>query len=171
MDQPERQSPQLPPADHLAGFDFMSTRWDAKIPQGVQTNDILDPAFWAHHGVKLKPMDEIRARAEDGSWIAYLLVLDCSRTWAKVKLLAMHPLTTQDVSLTQASEADVKAFVALHTVKHRGPHKWSIVRNGDKAVIEEGIEQREDAAAKLEALARKQVGAPPAVQRPAAVTA
>lgn len=155
----EKQQVQLPPND-LATFDYVSTRFDAMVQKGVRPEDLLAPAFWAHHGVKMKPMDEVRVRAEDGTWVAYLLVLDCSRTWAKMKQLALHQLGTADVSLTQASEAEVKAFIDAHEVKHRGPLKWSVVRTSDRAVLAEGIAQREEARSWLEKHAREQVGGP-----------
>jgi hypothetical protein len=157
--QNEQQLIQLPP-NELNGFEYVSTSWDARIALNVKPDELLKPAFWAHHAVKLKPMDEIRARAEDGTWLGYYVVLDCSRTWAKVHCLAMHQLTSGDVSLTQASEAEVKAFVEAHTVVHRGPHKWSVVRKSDRAVLIEGIGQREEAHGWLDKQARGQVGAP-----------
>ena len=148
---------QLPPND-LMLFEEASSRWSAKIAQGVQPEALLVPSFWAHRATKLKPLDEIRAHAEDGTWVAYFIVLDCSRTWAKVKELSRHNLGTADVSLTQASEADVKAFIEQHNVVHRGPHKWSVVRKADKAVLQEGLALRGDAEAWLDQHARMQVG-------------
>ncbi len=163
----EKQLIQLPPND-LAGFDYVSTRFDARIAQGVRPEQLLEPAFWAHHAVKLKPMDEIRARAEDGTWVGYYLVLDSSRTWAKVKQLSLHHLGTADVSLTQASESEMQGFIGAHEVKHRGPHKWSVVRKSDGAVIVEGIAQRDEATAWLKTHARQQVGAPASAREPVA---
>lgn len=154
---PEKAIIQLPP-NELNQFDYVSQRFDAEIPVGVPPEALLKPEFWAHQAVKLQPMNEIRARAKDGTWVAYYVVLDCSRTWAKVHQLSFHRLTTADVSLSQSSEVDVKAFMEAHRVVHRGPHKWSIVRKGDGAVIEQGIEQRDAATAELERLARQQVG-------------
>lgn len=156
-----QQQIQLGP-NALEQFDYVSTRHSAKIQHGISPDEILKPAFWAHHALKLKPLDEIRAHAEDGTWLANYVVLDCSRTWAKVQLLSMHRLTTSDVSQTQASDIEVKAFIDAHEVKHRGPHAWSIVRRSDKAVLEQGIAVKDDAIAWLEKHAREQVGAPAA---------
>lgn len=166
----DSQQIQLGP-NGLQGFDYVSTRHDALIPIGVPVSALLEPAFWAHHGVKLKPMDEIRARAEDGTWMANFLVLDCSRTWAKVKQLDYHSLTSGDVAVTQASEAEVKAVMDAHQVVHRGPHKWSVVRKSDKAVLEENLGEKEKATAWLEDHARAMVGAPKPAARPENVAA
>ena len=166
----DRQMIQLGPND-LFPFEYVSTRHDAKIAQGVKPEDLLVPGFWAHQATKLKPLDEIRAHAEDGTWIANYLVLDCSRTWAKVKQLSLHQLGTADVALTQASELDVKSFKDQHLVKHRGPHKWSVVRKADGAVLEQGMGLRDEAEAWLENHARQHVGAPPATAKPQPVAA
>lgn len=153
--QNEKQLIQLPP-NALGQLDYVSTRHDAVVQQGVDPKAILVPSFWAHHAVKMKPMDEIRARAEDGTWVAYLIVTDASRTWAKVQQLSLHRLTTADVAMTQANEADVEAFKAAHKVVHRGPRGWSIVRKGDDAVIAEDKSTKPDALAELDRLARTQ---------------
>ncbi|MGH8678785.1 MAG: hypothetical protein ACREUQ_10590 [Burkholderiales bacterium] len=157
----ETKVPQLDPGmDGLALFEHVSTRYDAKINHGVTLEQILVPAFWAHHAVRLKPMDEIRARAEDGTWIAELTVLDCSRTWASVCLRSVHHFTTSDVSISKASESEVKTFIEAHRVVWRGPRKFSVIRNEDNAVLTEGIEQKENAKIWLEKHARKQIGSP-----------
>ena len=153
------QSIQLGPND-LQLFEYVSQRYDAMVQHGVQPEALLAPEFWAHHAVKLRPMNEIRARSEDGTWIADLVVLDCSRTWAKVHLLALHRLTTKDVSLTQSSEQEVQAFVDSHEVRFNQGRKWHVVRKSDRAVIQDQITEKEAAQAWLATHARSTVGAP-----------
>jgi hypothetical protein len=151
----EPAKPQLPPMG-LALFETNSLRHDAVIPMGVPPAALLEPTFWSHHAVKLAPWHEIRARAADGTWVANYLVLDTSRTWARVKQLDFHRLTTGDQADTQASAQEVKEFIARHQVKHRGAHRWTIL-DGEH-IIEEGIASKEEANAKLETLARQAVG-------------
>ena len=166
----EKALPQLAPGD-FALFEHVSTRYDALIPQGVTQEQLVNPAFWAHHAVKLRPMDEIRARAQDGSWMATLVVLDSSRTWAKVKLLSIDHLTTGDVALTEASIAERKAFIDGHDIVLRGQHKWCVIRKQDKVVVQEDLGTKAAATAWLEALATNIGGAPAKIpQTPAAVT-
>lgn len=163
--------PQLAPMG-LNGFDYVSTRFDALIPIGVTLEQILNPAFWAHHAVKLKPMDEIRARAEDGTWLAYLVVLDTSRTWAKVAHLGVHHLTTRDVSLSQASQEQRAEFIAAHKVVHRGSMKWSVVRKADSAVLAQELNEKSAAEKWLEDHATAQTGIAPApAKKPEPATA
>jgi len=153
----------------MESLEYASQHFDAKIAQGVTPPDLLVPGFWAHHAIKLKPFDEIRVHAEDGTWMAYYVVLDCSRTWAKVHCLSTHHLTTGDVAMSQASEAEVKSFINQHQIVHRGPRGWSVVRKGDKAILVEDL-QKDQAAIWLEAHARTMIGAPPA-PKPEAVAA
>lgn len=166
----QKQLVQLPP-NNLYLFEQISTRYDAEIPQGVTQEHLLEPAFWAHKASQLRPWDEIRARATDGTWVATYVVTDCSRTWARVRQLSFHRLTTGEVAETQASEQAVKDFVGAHNVVFRGAqHKWSITRKADKAVIEEGIGEKDAAERRLEQLARNHVGGV-AERRPATATA
>lgn len=161
MDPKDAPSVQLTPGrENLAPLDYASTRYDARIPVGVSKDDILRPEFWAHHAKDLRPFDEIRARAVDGSWVSYLMVLDCSRTWARVMQMSHFNLTTSDVSLTQSSENEVAAMVAAHEVRYRGAAKFSVIRKSDEALIKEGIASKIEAQAWLEDHARKMVGAP-----------
>ncbi len=153
----EKQLIQLAP-NELQFYEQASLRWDCKIPAGVNLEDVMVPAFWSHHAMKLAPWHEIRVRAEDGTWMANLIVLDSSRTWARVAILSCHGFSSRDVSQSQASEVEVKSVLEAHSIVHRGPHKWSIVRKADKAIIQEGIEQKETAITELEKFARSQVG-------------
>lgn len=160
----DKQAIQLAPGlENLQPFEQMSTYHQARIPKEVTKDDILAPEFWAHHAARLRAYDEIRAVSGDGTWIAYLIVTDCSRTWAKVKLREFVTLTGSDVAQTQAANADLQAIMDTHEVKHRGPHKWSIVRKSDRAVIEQGFESKDAADQWLKEHARTLSGAPVAV--------
>lgn len=161
----QAQIAQLGPGD-LVGFEYISTRWDARIGQGIDPVELENPAFWAHQAMQLKPFDEIRARAEDGSWIGHYIVLDCSRNWAKVKLDRLINLTTADVSATQASKAALDPFLAQHKVLWRAARKFSVVRISDNSVLQEDIATRGEAQAWLENYARGQV---PVVSKPETV--
>ena len=159
MSEAKAQAQRSLPPENLNEFAQVSTTWDVMIPKDVPIEALLDPAYWAHRAMKLKPMDEMRARAEDGTWVARLIVLDCSRTWARLKVLDKWTLTTGDVALTQASAEEVKALADKHKVIHRSQHKWSVVRIADGAVLHAGEAAREGAEAWLDAFVRQTVGA------------
>ena len=165
----DKQIPQLSP-DSLKAFEYISTRHDALVPQGVNIEDLLNPAYWAHHAVKLRPWDEIRARAEDGTWVAFLQVLASDRTWARCQLLAKHNLGTADIALTQAAEEEVKRLKAEYKIAYAGPEKYRVVRRADNNVMQSGLQQKADAELWLERYVRDQVGAAPASSAAAVAT-
>jgi len=133
----DKGSPVMAPGRmRLAEYDRQD--WVANVEDPLTLEDILDPAFWAHMAAQLKPYDHIEARADDGTWVADLVVLGCDRTWAKVALKAKYNLTTKDVSLSQAHK---------HTVEWKGPqHRFAVVRTSDSVMVKSGFQEKGDAA-------------------------
>lgn len=134
--------------------DFKRTYYVGNVEHGITPEDVLAEAFWAYHSAKLKPWDRIELRADDGTWFGEYLVLDCSRTWAKVFPLRVVMLTTTDISQTQAAKANRKVEKTEpksvagkpgdYEVKFRGPvHKWSVVRKSDDEVISDSHPTKE----------------------------
>lgn len=155
----------------LEGAEFIFTEWCAKPAVGVSPEALLVPEYWAHHAQRLTPGDEIVARAEDWSWYARYIVVDCARTWAKLKpLIGPVSLNTQDANLQSAqpeggdhsSQNEVEAFKAGFKLVHRGPRKWSVVRIADDVLMDENKQEKGEAAKWLDNYAREQVGAPAA---------
>jgi hypothetical protein len=138
MAEKEKPVPQLGAMDFQEA-EYMFRTYVAEIEQGVTPEELLKQGYWAHHAEKLRPWDEIKARAKDGTWMAHLVVLDSSRTWAKVKQISFHRLATDDVSLTEGSDKEAAKEMEKYEVKWRGPaHKWCVVRKSDAAVLAEG---------------------------------
>lgn len=124
--------------------EYKRVQWFCHAAEGVTPDDILKPEYWAHVAQKLNintGFDRIEVLANDGSWMAELLVLTTGRTAAKVKMLALHDL--------DGAYADMSNANKTHDIKHRGPRKWSIVRLSDGAVVKENIPTREDAELEL----------------------
>ena len=152
----EKGKPQLRPGD-LQEQEYQSTVYVAKIEPDVTPEHLLDPDFWAHHAMHLRPWDEVKARAKDGTWCATYLVLDCSRTWAKMYMLEKHNLTTSDVSQTQAAAQGPAE--QPYRVIYRGPRGWSVVRTVDNVVLEEDIKVKGDAEKRMAEIAKGTVPA------------
>jgi hypothetical protein len=55
----------------------------------------------------------------------------------------------------------VQAFIDAHKVVHRGPHAWSVVRKGDKAVLEQGIAVKDGRLARARRAWRASRARPP----------
>lgn len=154
------QTKYLPPSD-LQLAEQVRQVWAARTAQGVTSADLAEPSFWAHHAVKFRPLDKIEVRAADGTFYAELIVLDCSRTWARTKQLFAVQLTTGDVSLTQASEAEAQKVRAQYKVQHRGPRGWSVIRTADKTVEREELGTQDAAVEWLDAFVKYRLGKGP----------
>ena len=155
---PVKEGPpvQLPPGfEHMCLFETASTRWNVSVPINIPREKLLDPGFWAHHAMGKRPGDEIRALAQDGTWIAEYFVIDTHATWLKVKEKGFWALSGEEGA---ENELVVRAFIGDHRVAHRGPRKWSIVRSADGAVLQQDITEQDAAYAWLNKHAREQVG-------------
>lgn len=147
--QPAAATKEAPPAERkvrqidaqrFASLEYGREAWLATAFDSTTPQDLLEPSYWAHVSMKLRPRAHVEAWANDGTWMAEYVVLDCGRNWAKLHLLSVHHLTTGDVS---ASQADV---MSPYEISFRGPHsKWSVIRKSDRAVMHEGSETMMDA--------------------------
>lgn len=166
MDEKPREERRLQPARfHMAEHQRMLYVVQADI--GTELADLLNPGYWANFAGRLRPWDRIEVRADDGSWYAEVMVLDCSRNWAKVHVLRHERLTDGKTSQIQTERlAAVQAVLATHEVIHRGPRGWSVVRRNDRAVIQEGLNSKEDATDWLATFANRNL-APRAAATPA----
>lgn len=125
--------------------------WVANAPEGCTVEDIKDPAFWSLMSFQMKPYDRVEVRADDGTWVAEVLVIGCARNWAKVSVLQHHKL---------ASAADAMKDDADYRVQWKGPQKkWCIIRNSDDAFIREEIASRESAETQMKEYERNAASA------------
>ncbi len=117
--------------------EYERNEWMCTAAYGTTVEDVLLPGYWAHVAPQLKPYDHIEVRVDDGAWLLQLLVVDVSRSWARVHVLAQHMLTTADVSLTEAER---------HEVRFKGAHyKYCVIRNSDGAVVKDKFSKKEEA--------------------------
>lgn len=172
MEANDKQQVQLAPGN-IALLEHVSLVHDALVPSDVHPLYLEQPAFWAHVADKLRPWHEIRARAEDGSWMARGIVLAAERTWAKVRLIQIHefsPITAAlppgmapkpveaPAATAQATDESIQSFIDQHVYKHRGPKGHSIVRKADSQVLVEGLGTKDEAIKWLDTHAREMVG-------------
>lgn len=134
----EKRSPIISP-DRMRLAEYERQDWVANVEYGITLDDIREPGFWAHMASQMRPYDHVEVRAEDGSWVAYLIVTGCDRTWAKVCVDRVVNLTTKDVSLSQE---------ARHEVVWKGPHhKWAVIRLSDSEMVKNEFADKEAASA------------------------
>lgn len=111
-------------------------RWSVVVDHGVKPTDLLKTDFWQHHTKMLRPFDEIRAIAEDGSFCMWLLVLGTGPLDAKVASIGvvdMDPLDPDEYEVPKG-----------YAVKYGGQiSKWRAMRGND--VIKDGFNSRSEA--------------------------
>jgi hypothetical protein len=116
--------------------------WVANAPEGCTVDDIKEQEFWSLMAYQMKPYDRVEVRADDGTWMAELLVIGVGRNWAKVHILNHHKLTGADEAMKDSTE---------FRVEWKGPQKkWCIIRNSDNTFIREGIASRDDAGTQMQ---------------------
>jgi hypothetical protein len=126
---------QLTPS-RLQFAEHARTEWFVVPEFGTPFEALLDPAYWAHVAVQLKPCAEIIVHAEDGAYYGRLLVRDAGRLYASVAKLEYIELQKIDV-------LEGSSFPPGYEVKFRGPiQKWCVLRGKD--VLKDG--QSKDAA-------------------------
>ena len=116
--------------------------YSAIAPRGMQPDDLYNPLFWSHVANQLTMFDEVRVLAEDGSWVAYVLVTFRHANNVKIKMLNSEVL--EDVSYEVPEEN--QRYIA----KQRGMLKWCIVDNETGENVFDRIPTQSKAYAKLE---------------------
>ena len=123
-------------ADRIKLAEYARQVHRVTTPEGITYPEILASEFWAHVSGTFTKGDLIEVFAEDSSWYAQLLVLDCSRLHAKVASLVYQSLAVK------AKRAEDTAF----SVEFKGPNrKWSVIRKKDKEIVKENFESKDDA--------------------------
>lgn len=127
-------------APRFKNAEFERAIWQASIEAGVSLAEVQKPEFWGHVAENLKPLARIEVIAEDLSWFAELLVIDCDRLWAKTRLIRF-------VDLREDDAADVlPASASGFRVEYKGPTKKHIVlRLSDNVIVHEGIATKAEA--------------------------
>lgn len=135
-----REMPVLMP-DRFQRSEYKRTDWVADIEAGRSVEDILDSSYWAHNAQQMQPYDHIEARAEDGKWIAFLIVRFAERNYAQVAL---------DRVIEFKDNADRPESSLKHKVEWKGPHyKFAVIRLADAQMLQSGLKTREEAYAWL----------------------
>lgn len=125
----KKDQPVLMP-EFFGNAEHKQNNWVADLPMKVSLEDALEPSYWAHVAEQMQPLDEIKLRAEDGSWVAYLIVTMCGRNYARVAL-------DRKIELGEKLAAPVTSI--KHRVEWKGPkNKWCVIRIADSKMVREG---------------------------------
>ena len=111
--------------------------WIIDAQLGVTVEQIQEPSYYAHIAKDFSPFDHIEVRAEDGAWIAYLIVLFAERSYAHVKLDRVIAIEEQDVA---------PAVSLKHKVEWKGPHhRWAVIRLSDSQMLQSQLQTKFEA--------------------------
>jgi hypothetical protein len=103
-------------------------------------DNLENPALWVHGAHKMRPGDEVRAVANDYSFVAYLFVTFAQGSDARLKLTSLHDLDEVEETVKEGK----------YSVKLRGRSKWCVMNNETGEVIKEGIPKQSDAVREME---------------------
>lgn len=109
---------------------------------GTTMEDILEPEYFAHVGVKFKPRDIIEVTFEDMSRYAWLIVIDADRLWAKTKVVM-----DTDLSGAKAEGAATRTEKSpqLYEVIYKGLNdKWIVKRLSDGETMKANLANKEE---------------------------
>ena len=111
--------------------------WVVDLPVEVTIEQIQDPDYWSHVAQQMTPFDHIEARSEDGSWVAYLLVVFAERNYALV-------IVDRVIKVAVDTAAPVSSI--KYKVDWKGPHhKFVVIRTSDSAVLQSQLKTRAEA--------------------------
>ena len=107
------------------------------LPMSVSLEQALEPSYWAHVSDQMHPGDHVLLRAEDGSWVANLVVAYCERSFAKMRL---------DRLLKLDADTDTPTETIKHKVDWKGPRlKYCVIRTSDSALLKQECVTKDEA--------------------------
>lgn len=133
-----KRSPTMHPT-RMKLAEYERQEWIANAEIGHTVEDCLVPAYWSHMAAQMNPYDHIEVRAEDGSWVADLMVIAVDRSWAKVVLRQKFDLVAVDSMPTSELQ---------HKVEWKGPqHRFCVIRVSDSANLKGEFRTKDEATA------------------------
>jgi hypothetical protein len=112
--------------------------WVVDAEEGHTIEQVLDPMYWAHVAPRFSLYDRVEVRVDTGEWMLELIVIQTGRNFARVHVAAKHDFTA---SASAAPKQSIK-----HKVEFKGTHKkYCVIRIADSALLQEGLQTREQA--------------------------
>lgn len=131
---------------HMTNFmreEAANTVWRYAASVGETIHSVTEPAFYAPAAAQMKPGDEVKVMAKDGSFYVRLLVRVVE---PKTVLVHVMEAVNFEEKLGTKDELDF----APYNIVFKGPQsKWTVTRIADKAVLHEGGRDRIEAEAWL----------------------
>ena len=143
--QTEKQTPtkkEIVPIKQMRTAKADVRSYSVLVPTGMGKKELEKADLWDHVANSLQQYDEVRCLAEDGSFVANVIVTFKAGNKVLVK-------TTNFTELEVISYAEHSGMNRFE-VKQRGPKKWCILDTKDGSVVHELIPTQSEAYKKLE---------------------
>lgn len=128
--------------NHFGAAKSLVRQYSCTVPAGMGKAELVKSEMWDHIAAKLQLFDEVRCIAEDGAWLAHIIVT--FKAGNKVLVQPIH--FTQLEVISYEEQSGLNRF----EVKQRGMKKWCIMDTKDGSVVYEEIPTQAEAHRKLE---------------------
>lgn len=110
--------------------------WVATAEFGTLLTDLTKPEFFAHMAQRMQIYDHVEVIAEDGSWIADLIIMNKGSNWTQNHIKYKHEFKAEEVQ-QGLNEPEYR-------ISWKGPHlMFCVERIADNARIKEKMTREE----------------------------
>jgi hypothetical protein len=142
-----------PTALRANGADYLRTYHQVKVGPEITLEDILKPAFWAHHTNVLRPDDLIDILSTDGGLDMQVRVIGKGIGMVMVRPLRVWVREQEEAA--DESEIDLPAGYIVNFAPKQG---WRVMTSDPHMIISKDHKSREEATAIAVAHSRKASG-------------
>ena len=135
-----KQDPR-PQASRLKERQYAYNEWFAELPPGATIEQVMEPDYWAHLAMLIRPLDTMEVFSEDGTWEALFRVMFVGPN--EVKLSTLRVVEHEKVVGT-ASLSDVYDIIYKSAIT-----KWAVVNKQNGMIIKDKFFPRSEAVAFL----------------------
>ena len=135
-------APLRPSHCDFGAYQHKVNQFSVVVPGNLKKDDLENHELWVNQARLFSMGCEVRALADDMSFVAYCICTYAQGSTAKLKVISFDKLDEVDAdALTDATQD--------YEVKLRGPKKWSIVQKSTGAIIKEDIPTQLEAMKEL----------------------
>ena len=108
MSKKENKIEPLRNPQHFGEARFKFRQFSAMVAGNLTAEDLVHRDYWVNFAKQLLPGDEIRCLANDGSFVAYLLVVFVQGTETRMKMLGFHKLENIEKTDDLSDDFEIK---------------------------------------------------------------
>lgn len=143
----KRELAKLPPLRpghcDFGAYQHKVNQFSVIVPGHLKKADLENHELWVNQARMMSMGCEVRALADDMSFVAYCICTYAQGSTAKLKVISFDKLDVVDRDMVGDAADD-------YTVEMRGSKKWCIIQKSTGAVIKDGIAKQLEAMRDLE---------------------